>query len=353
MSDNLVKTLSSIGKKTEVYESVDGSRLLLLPYGARILGLYAAENDENFYWVNHALEQSDSARTLFESKGWQNTGGDRTWVTPELDIFFPDYPRVQKHWEPPQLDASEYRLEKSGDGVQMGKTMTLHFARPCRDARLKLVKWVGPASNPIRYEGDMQEHLKAVQYAGYTQRTTLELTEEDSNAGVQAGVWNLIQLPHGGDLLVPTYSKTEPRILFGDIPPKYLICGEHLVRFRVCFPGEHKIALRTAVTTGRVGYLYSSAWQWSLVIRNFFVNPSGEYVDVPKNEPEDLGYSVNAVNVDSALGDFCELEYHAPAVGHDTGQSHCVDVSQVWAFRGSKESINAIARGLLGAGIEL
>ena len=29
------------------------------------------------------------------------------------------------------------------------------------------------------------------------------------------------------------------------------------------------------------------------MIRNFAVNPSGEYVDVPKDDPEDFGYSVH------------------------------------------------------------
>ncbi len=91
-------------------------------------------------------------------------------------------------------------------------------------------------------------------------------------------------------------------------------------------------------TTGRVGYLYQQGDKWSLVVRNFFVNPSGEYVDVPKNDPDDLGYSVNAVSVDGALGDFCELEYHVPArgragSGREGGQ--CVDISQLWAFRGN------------------
>ena len=91
--------------------------------------------------------------------------------------------------------------------------------------------------------------------------------------------------------------------------------------------------------------------KWSLVVRNFFVNPSGEYVDVPKNNPDDLGYSVNAVNVDSALGDFCELEYHTTAIGPRVNSLSGTDISQVWAFRGNQEDINIIAHEMLGAGI--
>ena len=351
MSDNLIKILNSVNKPTVIYESPDGTRLLLLPYGARILGLYAAGKNENFYWVNKSLENIKSAKTLFESEGWQNTGGDRTYLAPELDLFFPDYPKTDKHWIPPQLDASEYFIREKDKGIQMDKKMVLHFARPNQDVELELTKWVGQAKNPLRYEKHLQNKIGRVEYAGYTQRTTLKLIGEMSNNALQVGLWNLIQLPHGGDLIVPTYSKTQPLILFGDIPSEYLLSEPHCIRFKVCFPGEHKIAIRAAATTGRVGYVYCCNNKWSLVVRNFFVNPSGEYVDVPKNNPEDLGYSVNAVNVDSALGDFCELEYHTPAIGPGLNRLSGTDVSQVWAFRGNQKDIETITYKILGTNI--
>ena len=87
------------------------------------------------------------------------------------------------------------------------------------------------------------------------------------------------------------------------------------------------------------------------MVRNFFVNPSGEYVDVPKDDPADLGYSVHAVNVLSALGDFCELEYHAPALGLDPRNTESTDVSQVWAFRGPKTAIRKLVALLLGVSL--
>jgi hypothetical protein len=348
--NDLSQALEKIGKRTEAFETPDGSRLLLLPYGARILGLYPPDSNENFYWVNRDLLNAESAQSVFDSDGWQNTGGDRTWLTPELDIFFPDYPECQEHWEPPQLDASEYSVEGEDSGICMSKELSLHLARPDCDVKLNVSKILSGAANPLRYEKEMQEVMDEVVYAGYSQTTVLTLKDGRDEASI--GIWNLIQLPHGGDLLVPTYSKTAPLVLFGDIPDEFLICDQNLVRFRVCFPGEHKIGIRAVETTGRVGYLYQQGDEWSLVVRNFFVNPSGKYLDVPKNDPDDLGYSVNAVNVDSALGDFCELEYHVPAAGRAgvaVVSDHCVDVSQVWAFRGNEGSIRAVARKLLGS----
>lgn len=348
---NLMKILKAVRKETRVYETGDGTRLLLLPYGARVLGLYSKDSDQNFYWVNSELGNRESAEELFGREGWHNTGGDRTWLAPELDIFFPDYPDVQRHWEPPQLDASDYVMEAGRGVLSLRQKMILHLARPNREAELELTKTLGPAPNPLRYEKRLTQQLGAVEYAAYTLRTHLRLLGETAKKPVQLGVWNLAQLPWGGEMLVPTYAKTQPRILFGEIPPENLICEDHLIRFRVALEGEQKIAIRGVVTTGRTGYLYEAGSKWSLVIRNFTVNPSGVYVDVPKDEPEDFGYSVNAVNVKSGLGDFCEMEYHAPALGHDMESARGADVSQMWAFRGRRDDIDVIARELLGSGL--
>jgi hypothetical protein len=344
----LEKALAAAGKKTFLYQSPDGSAVLLLPYGARVLGLFPPQGGDNFYWVNPALGTAASARKLFATPGWQNTGGDRTWITPEIDVFFPDYPLCRRHVEPAALDAAPYALAAREGGVALSRAMTLHFARAGRPMRLRLSKWIGPAANPLRLEKSLERLSGAVAYAGYTQRTGLKLLGESARSPVPAGIWNLIQLPHGGELLVPTYARTRPRVLFGNFPPRALVAEPRCLRVAMNLRGEHKLAVRAAATTGRVGYAFRSGRAWSLVVRNFFANPSGDYVDVPKDEPADFGYAVHAVNVLSGLGDFCELEYHAPAVGQNPQCTESTDVSQVWAFRGPKTAIRTLVALLLG-----
>ena len=90
-----------------------------------------------------------SARELFAAEGWQNTGGDRTWLSPEIDIFFPDYPLCQRHAEPTTLDAAPYAVKSQDGGTTLARTMTLHFARADRPVKLRLSKWIGPAPNPV------------------------------------------------------------------------------------------------------------------------------------------------------------------------------------------------------------
>jgi hypothetical protein len=158
-------------------------------------------------------------------------------------------------------------------------------------------------------------------------------------------------MPHGGDLLVPTVSLSAPKIYMGTIGPEDLIVREHLIRYKMRATGEHKLGIRAIAITGRVGYIYGSGDEVSLIIRNFNVNPSGEYVDVPWAEPNNFGFAFQACNVNSQLGAFSELEYHVPAIGSQQKGSRCEDESQVWAFRGTQDAIMSIARKLLSSEI--
>ncbi|MBI4581177.1 MAG: hypothetical protein HY718_15855 [Planctomycetes bacterium] len=342
------KSLAAVSKPTQTYEPGDGSRLLLLPYGARVLGLCTARSDENFFWTNPVLEFPDSARRLFSEKGSNDTGGGRTWLAPELDLFFPGYPDTSRHVRPQQLDGVPYEVLHKHDRLGLIRRMSLYVARSFRDVEVELVRWFEPAPQPLRREPQWASQVAAVQYAGYTQRTILSFMGDSVRKPVPIGVWNLVQLPHGGELLVPTYARTQPRLLSGEIPADRLTCEDRVVRFKTDFAGEHRIAIRAASATGRAGYFRRTGDTSSLVVCNFLVNPSGEYVDVPKDDPKDLGYSVQALNVLNATGAYCELAFHSPAISQLEGVTSVTDVSQLWAFRGPSEPVQTIARALLG-----
>jgi hypothetical protein len=115
--------------------------------------------------------------------------------------------------------------------------------------------------------------------------------------------------------------------------------------------GEHKISIRGVSVCGRVGYVHRTGRNCALIVRNFAVNPSGEYVDVPWTETDYFGFAVQACNVNSALGSFSELEYHIPAIGKPTGRSRCDDEAQIWAFRGPQAKIASVCKLLLGVAV--
>src|SRR5713101_9659859 len=78
MLRELIATLKAVGKSTELHQTDDGTRLLILPYVGRILGVFSPGSEENFLWTNSALNSVESARTYYASDDWQNSGGDRT-----------------------------------------------------------------------------------------------------------------------------------------------------------------------------------------------------------------------------------------------------------------------------------
>jgi hypothetical protein len=344
----LIQTLEAVGKPTQNWESPDGSRVLLLPYGGRILGLFAPGDDESFFWSHPTLESAETAREFYAGGQWHNSGGERTWLGPEADFFFPDFPDLTKYFQQRELDPGKYEVV-GGNGVLNWKTRaTLTLSRTKQKVDLEIAKSLTPALNPLRYDREVTD--AGVKYAGYNLRATLQF--KGSGTPPPIGLWHLTQLPHGGDMLVPTHSSSRPKIYMGSISPEDLIVGDHLIRYKMRAGGEHKLGVRATALTGRAGYLRASDGEASLVVRNFMVNPSGEYVDVPWTETKNFGFAFQACNVNSQLGAFSELEYHVPAIGAPDGSSRSDDQSQLWAFRGPEAAVKSIARRLLSSEID-
>jgi hypothetical protein len=141
-------------------------------------------------------------------------------------------------------------------------------------------------------------------------------------------------------------------VVFGEVPPADLELAEHALVWRMADTGGNaKISVKADVLSGRAGYLCRSQGDgdlWHLVVRNFAVNPSGDYVDALWGDPKDTGYAFQACTVNAGAETFNELEYHAPAAETTDGRNCTCDLSQVWAFRGRFEEISTAIHVLLG-----
>ena len=345
----LIQTLKQVGKPTRIITTDDGSQILILPHGGRVLGLYSSGSDENFYWTHTALASADTAKAFYASKTWHNSGGDRTWLAPEADFFFPHFPKLDVYLQQRSLDPGDYHMVSTSAGFRLENQCRLQVARLGRSIDLKITKSFGTALNPLRHERELT--LAGIKYAGYSQLTMLELLGKSRGTKRAVGLWSLVQMPHGGEMIFPTYGRTKPLHIFstlGRIPSHDLLTTEKGVFYRMTQKGEHKISLRAVAICGRIGYVYQTGREWVLIIRNFYVNPLGDYVDTPWTKPDYFGFAVQACNINSQLGAFNELEYHIPAIGHGTGKIRCQDETQVWAFRGNLKQIRVIRQLLLG-----
>ncbi len=247
MLKRLCQTIRAAGKRLEVLETSDGTRMLMFPYGARVLGLFSAQSEDSFFWNNPRLEQNATARSLLTSDGWHNTGGDRTWIAPEWDTFFPDA-NSNAYLQPRELDMSDYDMQATCGGTQFSRQMTLHLARSNRDVALRLTKWFGAAANPLRHERRMASELegggirriyaagdaaiarRACRTAGgrrHLEPAPASARRRDARAALQ---------PHDAAEVFRRDSGGDRMTIEG-----------HLLRVKVDFSGSHKIALKAAV----------------------------------------------------------------------------------------------------------
>lgn len=343
MRSRLIDTLTRVGKTPATWTSSDGSRILVLPHGGRILGLFSPASEKNFFWTHPALSSVESAEAFYQSADWHNSGGDRTWLSPEVDFFIPNFPSFDIYFQPREFDPGTYELTTENGELVLQNTFTSKLSRPKHTARLQITKRLAPALNPLRELSS--NSFSQLEYAGFALHTRLEILE--STGPVELNLWSLLQLPHGGDLIIPTFSRASVMHFMGEIGADDLSTTDQFIRYKMCAKGEQKIGVSSLYLSGRIGYLHENGADATLLIRNITVNPSAKYLDMPWESPGPTGAVVQACNVDSKLGAFSELEYHSPAIGGTTGVSICDDTSQLWAFSGSREVILCAARLLL------
>jgi hypothetical protein len=325
----------------------EGCQVVVLPYGGRVLGLFAPNEPRNFLWVNPALRHSSSARAFFRNSNWQNTGGDRTWLGPEIDFFFPDFPDLGTYCQPRPLDAGTFSVTRSPGSIILSLRLRVASRRQRKSAHLRLTKRIESASDPLRSDGNLSLQ-EAVRYAGYSVHTRLSFATGGGQPA-SVGLWSLLQLPQGGEMIIPTYGSVVPATFFGKVPKSDIRLKSSCFRCRMRRGALFKVALKATATTGRVGHYSECDGEAELVIRNFFINPSGPYGEAPRSDLGDVGYCVQLCNVsERSIGNFSELEYHVPAIGDPAWPKVSEDVSQLWAYRGPPAQLARIARRLLG-----
>ena len=323
--------------------------MVVLPQGGRVIGLFAKNSQSNFLWTHDALRSAPGIRKLYAESRWPNPGGDRTWLSPTTQLFVSDLKRFWETWrEPIAVDPGKYVCRNIDGCLHLINRAKLELRRHGQFVELEIDKSYDAAPDPLRTEPKIAGKYS---YAGYTTSVTLKMLREPKESRVPIGLWQLLQLPPGGELIVPTHSPARTQIIFGKIPSGHVQRKANSVRYRMSSTTTAKLAVRGVHVTGRMGYVHRDGKDgWELVVRNFFANPSGEYVDTPFDDEKDRGDAVQAANVaEPGIGSFSEMEHHAPAVGADTGRQTSTDVSQIWAYRGSRKVIARIAKTLLGS----
>jgi hypothetical protein len=352
LKENIVHALMHARKTPIELNSEEGFSALVLPFGARLLGLFPS-HASNLLWANPLLERSDTALQFLQTAGWRNTGGGRTWISPERDIHVVDLEDPWKSYRPTEsIDPGTYSSIVADGRVQLKTSGTVTNHRTAAQCSVALEKTFRLIPNPLRRHPGASDLLDEIRYAGVEQNVTLTYADMSPDQ-FPLSLWDAVNLPARGTLIVPTAGKIVPTDFFEPTSSSHLKCTSHGVRFVFDGLQRHKIAIRaTDLLSGRAGYLRQiNRDEVSLVVRNFFLNPSGEYVDTPWDNSEDRGYVLECYNDGGTNGAFGELEYHSRAMGPGTGYSDCCDCAQLWGFQGPENKIRGIMSLLLGGAL--
>ncbi len=107
----LLAALTGAGFPPAVLSEPGLGEVHVLPHGGRVIGLLAGEGDENLLWINSALGHAGSAREALNAAEWVHLGGDRTWVSPEYELFVGDLARPWETYRvPAALDPGHYAV---------------------------------------------------------------------------------------------------------------------------------------------------------------------------------------------------------------------------------------------------
>jgi hypothetical protein len=313
MPEKLVEKLSSQNYSPLTLTSSSGGRLIILPFGARIIGAFAPQSSENAFWVNDALFDR---KKFLENPKWKNSGGERTWLAPERELFIADLNRPSDTYVVPEaFDPGNYRvLEQTNSKAVLATDADVVSLLTGEKAKVQIQKEIQIL--------DDRESL------AYRQTTTLKYLSDPKN--LKLNLWHLAQLPAPGKILIGTKSKSSYRTYFGQDNPTRVEIKDRCISFGVTADEGHKIGVKAERLTGKIDFLRELKNDLCMLFsKSITVDPAGEYIDTPWNAPDDTGYAVQCYNDDGTYGNFGELEYHTPAIGGSIPRTEYRDMCTV------------------------
>lgn len=201
--------------------------ILILPRGGRVIGVDLGNG--NLLWVNPRIED------VILNREW-NTGGIRTWVSPERAFFYDD-PQKFEGWRCPQgIDPAKYEVEKKEK-----KAVELRSAISAEDmiSKQTLDGYINK-----RIEVEQAERDKHAVHARLRIHDLLKVERFKS----PFALWHLVQIPPGEDgfgiATVPVVKNAQPVHYFSPVPASYLQMLDDRIEFTIDGQRELKVGIR-------------------------------------------------------------------------------------------------------------
>jgi hypothetical protein len=327
----------------------NGVTILLSQHGGRIYGPFLTPQSASLYWVPPQFNDAAAFATYLKTS-W-NLGGERIWVAPEIQYLVPD--RTDYFgtiFIPPAMDPGNWKLEAlAGGRWRLSQEITLKaFTLAHGRKTLYLESVIQPAPNPLRHLRAGAALMEGVTYAGYEQSLTIIDRQPDD---ILSGMWNLVMLNPGGELLIPCSPEAEVTCYKGDLNERILHLEARLARLKITADQMYKAGLKAAQTYGRMAYLHEAPDGAYLLARSFSNHPCAELPEEPPDQPGRRGDSIHVYNDSGEYGDLGEMECSGRTIGGLTGFSEAHDSLALCLFAGPPAQLKAIARQWLGTAV--
>jgi hypothetical protein len=332
----------------------DGVTVVVSQLGGRIFGPFIPGLDWGLMWTSPVFGDAVRFEVAVRDREW-NLGGDRVWVAPAVQFLLPERPAepgVAQYEPPPAMDPGYFSLSQASgqpDGAAwtLSQAMTLEATNLASGLKtLRIERTIRPIANPLEASSHCDELMDGVLFAGYDQEISLSEARSDH---ILSAWWSAFNVTPGGEALVALTPGAEYDDHGAPAPPTHHTFTARAARVRMT--GEHSFAIgyRAPYVVGRIAYLNTLGDNYSyLIVRSFFSDPSGPYLEEPPHEPGVCGSSTfvaSRIAIDDCAG---ELSCQGAAIGGETGRSRAVDRVPMWLFAGVTARIRDIGSILLG-----
>lgn len=284
----------------------ESGRLTLDPASGRMLQVEV--RGQPAFWQNPAADP-----------GW-NRGGDRIWISPELDWNWKSRERVDftQYEVQPGMDPGTWRTLRSGTAsIDLEQAGRVYRQTDRQEVNYRLIRSF--TLLPDRC------HSSQIAY-----RTDTELLLLDGPEGQRIGLWSLLQIPAAGELSIARTSAHAPgyRDYFSPMPESHLTGSDTAWKIRITGDRQFKIGFLPDACAGQLSYTRPVQSGQSITIqRHFDVSSWQPYIDVPLDNPDSAGDCVQVYNDGGDFGGFGEMEYHSPALTFGFGPQRMIDTS--------------------------
>ena len=282
-----------MNQQSHLWQCAD-SCITLLPKHGRVWQVKI--NDQDAFWQNPNWA------------GDWNAGGDRLWVSPEIDWNWKKIDRV---------DFQHYEVQTTMDGPNW-QVVSLDDERCCIATQQKIKHQ--RTANWIHIDQRRTfERIKLDNLAGFdtavAYQTVNSLQILEGTPGQPVDMWSLLQIPGGGKIYIGLQRPAQMRDYFTPIPDEMHHEQERLLTLQITGKKQYKVGISPDCLSGAMAYVRPSVGGGKLVVyRKFTPQFWRPYCDAPFTDQGTKGDAIQVYNDDGSFGGFGEMEYHTPSI---------------------------------------